>query len=89
MKDLINRGGEKIVRLVSLSVNHLVLMLRPWQDSITVENAIHADDRINEVAAVGVPDSRLGELVAAVVSPKPSFRGQVKEEEIIEMVRNS
>ncbi|THH32723.1 hypothetical protein EUX98_g1472 [Antrodiella citrinella] len=55
IKDLINRGGEKI-------------------DSISVENAICADDRINEVAAVGVPDPRLGELVAAVISPKSAFR---------------
>ncbi|TCD70812.1 hypothetical protein EIP91_001502 [Steccherinum ochraceum] len=58
-------------------------------DSTSVENAIHGDDRINQVAAVGVPDPRLGELVAAVVSPKASHRGQVKGEEIIEMVRKS
>ncbi|KAH8105971.1 hypothetical protein BXZ70DRAFT_998122 [Cristinia sonorae] len=70
IKDLINRGGEKI-------------------DSISVENAIHADDRIYQVAAVGVPDPRLGELVAAVVSVKPGFRGQVKEEEVINMVRGN
>lgn len=68
-----------------------VLFIHPRfsQDSISVENAVHADDRINEVAAVGVPDSRLGELVAAVVSPKPTYRGQVKEAEVIEMVRKT
>ncbi|KAF5321030.1 hypothetical protein D9619_001099 [Psilocybe cf. subviscida] len=43
-------------------------------DSVTVENALYADDRVLEAAAVGVPDARLGELVAAVVSVKPAFR---------------
>lgn len=54
------------------------------QDSVSVENAIYLDDRISEVAAVGVPDERLGELVVAIVSVKSAFRGMVKESEIIE-----
>lgn len=53
-------------------------------DSVSVENAIYLDDRISEVAAVGVPDERLGELVVAIVSVKSAFRGMVKESEIIE-----
>ncbi|PPQ98616.1 hypothetical protein CVT24_003949 [Panaeolus cyanescens] len=40
-------------------------------DSVTVENALYADSRVLEAAAVGVPDERLGELVAAVVSIRP------------------
>ncbi|KAJ7056303.1 hypothetical protein C8F01DRAFT_1221005 [Mycena amicta] len=39
-------------------------------DSTTVENALFTDE-VLEVAAVGVPDERLGELVAAVVVVKP------------------
>jgi acyl-CoA synthetase (AMP-forming)/AMP-acid ligase II len=50
-----------------------------------VENAIYADPRVMEVAAVGVPDKRLGELVAAVVTLKPRFQGQVKPEELIKL----
>lgn len=42
-----------------------------------------------DAAAVSVPDKRLGELVAAVVSTKPHFRGQVSEEEIIEIAKKS
>ena len=38
-----------------------------------------------EVAAVGVPDKRLGELVAVVASVKPAFFGKVKEEEVIKL----
>jgi acyl-CoA synthetase (AMP-forming)/AMP-acid ligase II len=53
------------------------------KDSITVENAVSSDSRLLEVAAVGVPDTRLGELVAVVAHPKPEFLGKVTEEEVI------
>ncbi|PPQ63866.1 hypothetical protein CVT24_009492 [Panaeolus cyanescens] len=52
-------------------------------DSVTVENVLYSDDRILEAAAVGVPDPRLGELVAAVVSIKPPYHGQVTEAQLI------
>ncbi|KAK1218480.1 hypothetical protein PQX77_018806 [Marasmius sp. AFHP31] len=55
--------------------------------SIAVENALYMDSRVMEVAAVGVPDTRLGELVAAVVSVKPPFRGKVTETSLIELSR--
>ncbi|KAK7695997.1 hypothetical protein QCA50_000637 [Cerrena zonata] len=56
-------------------------------DSVSVENVILSDPRIREVAAVGVPDQRLGELVAVVVSPKEEYRGQVEESQIIALAR--
>ncbi|TFK28758.1 long-chain-fatty-acid-CoA ligase [Coprinopsis marcescibilis] len=52
-------------------------------DSVTVENALYADERVLEVAAVSVPDKRLGELVAAVVSIKPRHRDRVTEAELL------
>ncbi|KAJ8076496.1 hypothetical protein PM082_000919 [Marasmius tenuissimus] len=55
--------------------------------SIAVENALYMDSRVMEVAAVGVPDTRLGELVAALVSVKPPFRGKVTETSLIELAR--
>jgi acyl-CoA synthetase (AMP-forming)/AMP-acid ligase II len=57
--------------------------------SISVENALYEDPRILEAAAIGVPDKRLGELVAAVVSIKPPYRGQVTEASLIERVQKS
>lgn len=42
-----------------------------------------------EVAAVGVPDERLGELVAAVVSIKPPFHGQVDEAQLIKQAEKA
>ncbi|KAG5636318.1 hypothetical protein H0H81_008432 [Sphagnurus paluster] len=38
-------------------------------DSVSVENALYRDPRVLEAAAVGVPDERLGELVAASSQP--------------------
>ncbi|KAF9495672.1 acetyl-CoA synthetase-like protein [Pleurotus eryngii] len=55
--------------------------------SVSVENALYADPGVAEAAAVGVPDKRLGELVAAVVSVKPSYFGQVTEESLIQTAR--
>ena len=55
--------------------------------SVGVENAFYADSRISEVAVVGVPDKRLGELVVAVVFPKRAFRGNVSEMELISAAR--
>ncbi|KAG6837737.1 hypothetical protein H0H93_003539 [Arthromyces matolae] len=52
-------------------------------DSVSVENALYRDPRISEAAAVGVPDERLGELVAAVVSVKPAHWGNVSEASLI------
>ncbi|RDB22581.1 2-succinylbenzoate--CoA ligase [Hypsizygus marmoreus] len=58
-------------------------------DSVSVENALYADERVMEAAAVGVPHPRLGELVTAVVSVKPAFSGQVTEASLISMVSKS
>ncbi|KAF9012884.1 acetyl-CoA synthetase-like protein [Hymenopellis radicata] len=57
--------------------------------SVAVENALYADPRVFQAAAVGVPDQRLGELVAAVVSVKPAFRGQVTEESLLRLTRKN
>lgn len=54
---------------------------------MSVENALYADPRVLEAAAVGVPDKRLGELVAAVVSVKPAYIGKVTESSLIEGAR--
>jgi acyl-CoA synthetase (AMP-forming)/AMP-acid ligase II len=69
VKDIIIRGGENIVGvwfiiLLFYSSNRNATI----QDSVSVENAFYADPRILEVAAVGVPDERWGETVAAIVS---------------------
>jgi len=54
---------------------------------VSVENTLYADGRVSEVAAVGVPDIRLGELVAAVVSIKPGYDGEVTEASLIKLAQ--
>lgn len=56
-------------------------------DCVSIENALHTEPGVLEAAAVGVPDKRLGELVAAVVTVKPSWRGKVKEEKLLSLVK--
>jgi len=51
LKDMINRGGEKIF-------------------SVEVEDVLYTNPKILEVAIVGVPDAKFGELTKAVVVPK-------------------
>ncbi|KAF8812455.1 acetyl-CoA synthetase-like protein [Phlegmacium glaucopus] len=58
-------------------------------DSVSVENAFYADDRVLEVAAVGVPDARLGELVSAVVFIKPAYKGEVTEASLKSIAQKS
>ncbi|KAJ7647324.1 hypothetical protein FB45DRAFT_1019579 [Roridomyces roridus] len=55
--------------------------------SVTVENALYADARVLEAAAIAVHDERLGELPAAVVYIAPEFRGQVTEASLIALTK--
>ena len=52
-----------------------------------MENALYVDPRVQEAAAVGVPDDRLGELVVAVVSVKPAYHNQVSEASLVALAR--
>ncbi|KAJ6573029.1 hypothetical protein DFH09DRAFT_1152220 [Mycena vulgaris] len=51
-----------------------------------VENALFTDG-VMEVAAVAVPDEKLGELVAAVVCLKSDYAGKITEQDLIALAR--
>jgi len=55
-------------------------------DSAMVENALFTEG-VMEVAAVAVPDEKLGELVAAVVSVHAEYRGKITEKALIAQAR--
>lgn len=76
--------GKKLeaIKEVSSVSNHVS------QDSVSVENSLYSDPRVSEAAAVGVPDERLGEQVAAVVTLKPAYQGRVTEADLIAMARH-
>lgn len=52
-----------------------------------MENAFFSDERIHDCAVVGIPDKRLGELVAALVVLRHEYAGKVIENDLLEMVR--
>ncbi|KAK0452892.1 uncharacterized protein EV420DRAFT_1645415 [Desarmillaria tabescens] len=56
-------------------------------DSVSVENALYTEPGVLEAAAVGVPDERLGELVTALVTVKPGYRGKISEKKLLETAR--
>ena len=49
---------------------------------VQIEEFLHTHDAIKDVAVIGLPDHRLGEIVAAIVELKPGF--SLSEEEIAE-----
>jgi acyl-CoA synthetase (AMP-forming)/AMP-acid ligase II len=51
---------------------------------IEVEDAIHNHPKVYDVGVIGIPDERLGEIVAAVIDPKPGE--PLSEEEILAFV---
>ncbi|KAG8999742.1 hypothetical protein FRB93_013114 [Tulasnella sp. JGI-2019a] len=56
-------------------------------DSSTVENAIYSHPNVHECAAVAVPDDRLGELVAVVVTARKEYKGRILEDELISIAK--
>ncbi|MBC8016021.1 MAG: acyl--CoA ligase [Sporomusaceae bacterium] len=49
---------------------------------VQIEDFLHRNDAIKDVAVIGLPDQRLGEIAAAIIELKPGF--QCTEEEIME-----
>jgi acyl-CoA synthetase (AMP-forming)/AMP-acid ligase II len=47
---------------------------------VEIENVLHNHPKVYDVAVIGVPDERLGEIICAIVEPKP---GEVLTEEEI------
>ena len=54
---------------------------------IEVEDAIHNHPKVYDVAVIGIPDERLGEIVGAVIDPKPGET--LTEDEINALSRKS
>ncbi|MFA5064255.1 MAG: AMP-binding protein [Dehalococcoidia bacterium] len=54
---------------------------------VEVEDAIHNLNSVKDVAVIGIPDQRLGEIAIAIVDRKPGV--SVSEEEIIQYCMNN
>lgn len=49
---------------------------------VQIEDYLRKHVAIRDVAVIGMPDERLGEIATAVIELKPEWEGKVKEEEI-------
>src|SRR5579864_6264238 len=58
-----------------------------WISSVELENAIMAYPKIMEAAVIGLAHPKWDERPVAFAVPKPEFKGQVTQEEVIEFLK--
>ena len=49
---------------------------------VQIEDFIRKNDAVKDVAVIGLPDARLGEIATAIIELKPEYEGKVSEEDI-------
>ncbi|TMD80806.1 MAG: long-chain fatty acid--CoA ligase [Chloroflexi bacterium] len=59
-----------------------------WISSVELENAIMAHPKILEAAVIGLAHPKWDERPVAFAVPKPEFKGQVTQEEVIEFLKD-
>ena len=59
-----------------------------WISSVDLENAIMSHPKILEAAVIGLAHSKWDERPVAYAVPKPEFKGQVTQEEIIDFLKD-
>jgi fatty-acyl-CoA synthase len=59
-----------------------------WISSVDLENAIMAHPKILEAAVIGLAHSKWDERPVAYAVPKPEFKGQVTQEEVLDFLRD-
>jgi fatty-acyl-CoA synthase len=59
-----------------------------WISSVELENAIMAHPKIMEAAVIGMPHPKWDERPIAFAVPKPEFKGQVTQDEVIEFLND-
>ena len=52
---------------------------------VQIEDFLRSHEKIKDVAVIGLPDDRLGEIAAAIIEPKPGCT--LTEEEVTEFCR--
>lgn len=65
------------MKVVSVSIASLEILPLGHGKPFDPDQSLIVSPSVLEAAAVGVPDDRLGELVTAIVTVKPAFRGKV------------
>jgi len=58
-----------------------------WISSVELENAVMAHPKIMEAAVIGLPHPKWDERPVVYAVPRPEFKGQVTEQEVIDFLR--
>jgi fatty-acyl-CoA synthase len=59
-----------------------------WISSVELENAVMAHPKIVEAAVIGLPHPKWDERPVVFAVPRPEFKGQVTQEEVIDFLRD-
>jgi acyl-CoA synthetase (AMP-forming)/AMP-acid ligase II len=59
-----------------------------WISSVELENAVMAHPKILEAAVIGLPHSKWDERPVVYAVPRPEFKGQVTEQEVIDFLKD-
>jgi len=59
-----------------------------WISSVELENAVMAHPKILEAAVIGLPHPKWDERPVVFAVPRPEFKGQVTQEEVIDFLRD-
>ena len=59
-----------------------------WISSVELENAVMAHPKILEAAVIGLPHPKWDERPVVYAVPRPEFKGQVTQEEVIDFLRD-
>ena len=59
-----------------------------WISSVELENAVMAHPKIIEAAVIGLPHPKWDERPVVYAVPRPEFKGQVTEAEVIDFLRD-
>ncbi len=55
---------------------------------VQIEDFIRKNNTVKDVAVIGLPDARLGEIATAIIELKPEFKDKVTSEDIIEFCQD-
>jgi len=58
-----------------------------WISSLELESLISQHEAVSEVGVIGIPDEKWGERPAAMVIPKPEFKGKVSGTDIQDFLK--
>jgi fatty-acyl-CoA synthase len=84
--DVANVDSEGYAQIVDRTKD-LIKSGGEWISSVELESAIMGHPKVSEAAVIGVPHPKWQERPVAFVVPKADFKGELKEDEIIEYLR--